>query len=91
MHRYTLSYFVDSKVFLLLFACLLYSHEYDKCGRVTRITHDYNKIEEQTYSSGRLQEAKNEHALVSFRYDNMGLPVEERCNEGLLCNKPRFT
>ena len=54
MHRYTLSYFVDSIVVLLLFACLLYSHEYDKCGRVTRITHDY---------------------------DNMGLPVEERCNE----------
>ena len=58
MHRYTLSYFVDSIVVLLLFA--LYSHEYDKCGRVTRITHDYDKIEEQTYSyysSGRLQEA----------------------------------
>lgn len=84
MHRYTLSYFVDSIVVLLLFACLLYSHEYDKCGRVTRITHDYDKGEEQTYSyysSGRLQEAKNEHALVSFRYDNMGLPLEERCNE----------
>lgn len=59
-------------------------YEYDKCGRVTRITHDYDKVEEQTYSyysSRRLQEAKNEHALVSFRYDNMGLPVEERCNE----------
>ena len=39
MHRYTLSYFADSIVVLLLFACLLYSHEYDKCGRVTRITH----------------------------------------------------
>jgi len=54
---------------------------------------NYGKVEEQTYSyysSGRLQEAKNEHALVSFRYDNMGLLVEERCNEGLLCNKPRF-
>ena len=48
MHRYTLSYFVDSIVVLLLFA--FYSHEYDKCGRVTRITHDYDKIEEQTYS-----------------------------------------
>ncbi len=60
MHRYTLSYFADSIVVLLLFACLLYSHEYDKCGRVRRITHDYDKIEEQTYSyysSGRLQEA----------------------------------
>ena len=59
-------------------------YEYDKCDRVTRITHDYDKVEEQTYSyysSGRLQEAKNEHALVSFRYNNMGLPVEERCNE----------
>jgi len=57
MHRYTLSYFADSIVVLLLFACLLYSHEYDKCGRVRRITHDYDKIEEQTYSyysSGRL-------------------------------------
>ena len=60
MHRYTLSYFADSIVVLLLFACLLYSHEYDKCGRVRRISHDYDKIEEQTYcyySSGRLQEA----------------------------------
>ena len=37
MHRYTLSYFADSIVDLLLFACLLYSHDYDK-------------IEEQTYS-----------------------------------------
>ena len=50
MHRYTLSYFADSIVVLLLFACLLYSHEYDKCGRVRRITHDYDNIEEQTYS-----------------------------------------
>ena len=40
MPRYTLSYFADSIVVLLLFACLLYSHEYDKCGRVRRITHD---------------------------------------------------
>ena len=74
MHRYTLSYFVDSIVVLLLFACLLYSHEYDKCGRVTRITHDYEKIEEQTYSyysSGRLQEAVNEHAQGSFRYNSL--------------------
>ena len=47
MHRYTLSYFVDIIVVLLLFACLLYSHEYDECGRVRRITHDYDKIEEQ--------------------------------------------
>lgn len=59
-------------------------YEYDKCGRVTRVTHDYNKAEEQTYdyyASGRLAEARNEHAIVSFRYDNMGLPVEERSNE----------
>ena len=28
-----------------------------------------------------LAEARNEHAIVSFRYDNMGLPVEERSNE----------
>lgn len=84
MHLYRLLYVVNRIVVLLLFACLHYSHAYDKCGRVTRITHDYDKVEEQTYSyysSGRLQEAKNEHALVSFRYDNMGLPVEERYNE----------
>ena len=36
MHRYMLSYFADSIVVLLLFACLLYSHEYDKCGRVVK-------------------------------------------------------
>ena len=30
MHRYTLSYFADSIVVLLLFACLLYSYEYDR-------------------------------------------------------------
>ena len=87
MHRYTLSYFVDSIVVLLLFACLLYSHEYDKCGRVRRITHDCDKVEEQTYSyysSGRLQEAVNEHARVSFRYEGMGLSVEERCDEHLI-------
>lgn len=42
MHRYTLSYFADSIVVLLLFACLLYSHEYAKCGRVvkTRVSGD---------------------------------------------------
>ena len=87
MPRYTLSYFADSIVVLLLFACLLYSHEYDKCGRVRRITHDYDNIEEQTYSyysSGRLQEAVNEHARVSFRYNSLGLPVEERCDEHLI-------
>lgn len=75
MHRYTLSYFVDSIVVLLLFACLLYSQEYDKCGRVRRITHDYDKIEEQTYSyysSGRLQEVVNEHAQGSFHYNSLG-------------------
>ena len=80
MHRYTLSYFADSIVVLLLFACLLYSHEYDKCGRVRRITHDYDQVEKHSYSyysSGRLQEEVNEHARVSFRYDGMGLPVEE--------------
>lgn len=62
-------------------------YEYDKCGRVTRVTHDYNKAEEQTYdyyASGRLAEARNEHAIVSFRYDNMGLPVEERSNEHVI-------
>ena len=45
---------------------------------------NYDKVEEQTYSyysSGRLQEDQDEHALVSSRYDNMGLPLEERCNE----------
>lgn len=87
MHRYTLSYFADSIVVLLLFVCLFYSHEYDKCGRVRRITHDYDNIEEQTYSyysSGRLQEAVNEHARVSFRYNSLGLPVEERCDVHLI-------
>ena len=87
MHRYTLSYFVDSIVVLLLFACLLYSHEYDKCGRVTEITHDYDQVEKHSYSywtSGRIREAVNEHARVSFRYDGMGLPVEERCDEHLI-------
>ena len=62
-------------------------YEYDKCGRVTRVTHDYNKAEEQTYdyyASGRLAEARNEYAIVSFRYDNMGLPVEERSNEHVI-------
>lgn len=61
--------------------------EYDRCGRVTRVTHDYDKAEEQTYgyyASGRLAEARNEHAIVSFRYDNMGLPVEERSNEHVI-------
>ena len=28
--------------------------EYGKCGRVTRITHDYDKVEEQTYSYNSL-------------------------------------
>ena len=53
-------------------------YEYAKCGRVTRITHDCDKIEKQTYSYyslGGLQEAKNEHALVSFRYDGMGQQI----------------
>ncbi len=30
--------------------------------------------------SGRLREAVNEHARVSFRYNNLGLPVVERCD-----------
>lgn len=62
-------------------------YEYDRCGRVTRVTHDYDKAEEQTYgyyASGRLAEARNEHAIVSFRYDNMGLPVEEQSNEHVI-------
>ena len=53
-------------------------YEYAKYGRVTRITHDCDKVEEQTYSyysSGRLQEAVNEHARVSFRYDGMGQQI----------------
>ena len=44
MHRYTLSYFADSIVVLLLFACLLYSHEYDKCGRVVKTRVSGGKI-----------------------------------------------
>ena len=31
-----------------------------------------------------LAEARNEHAIVSFRYDNMGVPVEERSNEHVI-------
>ena len=60
---------------------------YDKCGRVTEITHDYDQVEKHSYSywtSGRIREAVNEHARVSFRYDGMGLPVEERCDEHLI-------
>jgi len=34
--------------------------------------------------SGRLREAVNEHARVSFRYNNLGLPVEERCDAHLI-------
>ena len=81
MHRYTLSYFVDSIVVLLLFACLLYSYEYDKCGRVIRITHDYDKVEEQTYSyysSGRLQGGKIEQSGEwHFEYDKDGQLTEK--------------
>ena len=44
MHRYTLSYFADSIVVLLLFAYLLYSHEYDKCGRVVKTRVSGGKI-----------------------------------------------
>ncbi|MBF1310275.1 MAG: hypothetical protein HXN09_02690 [Porphyromonadaceae bacterium] len=50
-------------------------YEYDKCSRVTHITHDYDKVEEQTYSyysSGHLQEAVTEHAQGSFRYNSLG-------------------
>ena len=28
--------------------------------------------------------AVNDHARVSFRYDNLGLPVEERCDVHLI-------
>nr|WP_314637147.1 hypothetical protein [uncultured Porphyromonas sp.] len=47
---------------------------------------DYDQ-EEQIYSyhnSGRLREAVNEHARVSFRYNSLGLPVEERCDGHLI-------
>ena len=60
---------------------------YDKCGRVTEITHDYDQVEKHSYSywiSGRIREAVNEHARVSFRYNSLGLPVEERCDEHLI-------
>jgi len=33
---------------------------------------------------GRIREAENEHARVSFRYNSLGLPVEERCDEHLI-------
>ena len=48
MHRYTLSYFADSIVVLLLFACLLYSHEYDKCGRVVKTRVSGGKIRQDS-------------------------------------------
>lgn len=60
---------------------------YDKCGRVTEITHDYDQVEKHSYSywtSGRIREAVNEHARVSFRYNSLGLPVEECCDEYLI-------
>ena len=34
--------------------------------------------------SGRLREAVDEHARVSFRYNSLGLPVEECCDEHLI-------
>ena len=34
--------------------------------------------------SVRIREAVNEHARVSFRYNSLGLPVEERCDEHLI-------
>ena len=48
MHRYTLSYFADSIVVLLLFAYLLYSHEYDKCGRVVKTRVSGGKIRQDS-------------------------------------------
>ena len=62
-------------------------YRYDKAGRVTRVSHGWDEEEVHTYSyyaSGRLQEAVNEHATVSFKYDNMGLPTEERSNEHVI-------
>ena len=62
-------------------------YRYDKSGRVTRVSHGWDEEEVHTYSyyaSGRLQEAVNEHATVSFKYDNMGLPTEERSNEHVI-------
>ena len=32
----------------------------------------------------RIREAVNEHARVSFRYNSLGLPVEERCDAHLI-------
>ena len=45
-------------------------------------THEWvtNSIE----LSGRLREAVNEHARVSFRYNSLGLPVGERCDTHLI-------
>lgn len=45
---------------------------YDSEERLLRVSNE---------NWGRLATANNEHAQVQFRYDNMGLPVEERCNE----------
>ena len=62
-------------------------YSYDKCGHVTEITHDYDQFEKHSYSywtSGHIREAVNEYARVSFRYNSLGLPVEERCDEHLI-------
>ena len=42
------------------------------------ISADVSAVDTGMKAGMALAEARNEHAIVSFRYDNMGLPVEER-------------
>ena len=53
------------------------SHSWVPLATHSRVT---NSIE----LSGYLREAVNEHARISFRYNSLGLPVEERCDEHLI-------
>ncbi|WP_411915719.1 RHS repeat domain-containing protein [Porphyromonas miyakawae] len=48
------------------------------------ISADVSAVDTGMKAGMALAEARNEHAIVSFRYDNMGLPVEERSNEHVI-------
>ena len=49
---------------------------------VPPVTHEW--VTSSLELLGRLREAVNEHARVSFRYNSLGLPVEERCDGHLI-------
>ena len=60
-------------------------YEYDKCNRVTHITHDYDKVEEQTYSYNSLGlpvEERCDAHLIERSYDKHGLIVSLRSSLG---------